>query len=182
MIGRIVSTRRLEPTLDRTIEQELHQALIAPPRGASQQIFARLQAFDFKLLAGQNVVLPADHLRHHDLALAGNDCFHQIVRSRLSNRLSDPGDDPQGATLTPAALSPPPWLCTRPIAGMAESPGLNPWPLAQPAPPTGGRTTRPRPAILRASGNVTGWSRLPRRVNTRVRIHFSRAARLSLLF
>jgi hypothetical protein len=76
ILGRLSSIGRLEPAFDRTSEQELNQALIAPPFRSFQKILALIQALDVKFLAWLNAILLPDFDGQDNLSLAGYDRFH----------------------------------------------------------------------------------------------------------
>jgi hypothetical protein len=67
----------LEPIFDRTREQELHQALIAPPFRSFQKILTVINALDFKFLAWLDAVLLPDCGGQDNLSFAGDDGLHE---------------------------------------------------------------------------------------------------------
>jgi hypothetical protein len=66
----------LEPALDRTREQELHQALIATAFRSFQKIPTAINALDFEFLAWLDAVLLPDCGGQDNLSLAGDDGPH----------------------------------------------------------------------------------------------------------
>jgi len=66
----------LDPTLDRTREQEIHQALIAPPFRSFQQILPVINALDLKFLAWLYAVLLPDCSGQDNLSFTRDDGLH----------------------------------------------------------------------------------------------------------
>ena len=75
MVGGFPAIHQLEPTFNRTGEQQLHQAFVAPPLLSFEPVFAAFDSFDLELLPRFDAITLADFGGENNLAFRGNGGF-----------------------------------------------------------------------------------------------------------
>src|SRR5206468_13072318 len=74
--GCLATIDGLEPILNRTSEQQLDEAFVAPPLLTLQAIFTAIDSFDLEFLPGLDLVFLPDFGGKKDLTFRRNDGFH----------------------------------------------------------------------------------------------------------